>query len=62
MAGFDLRNEVRPSTNGDMAEWGTGNRNDFALACQVAGNRILEVTLIFMTDLVTRTMKRDKGK
>ena len=42
MAGFDLRNEVRPA-HGVPAEWGNGGKTDFALACEVAGNKILEV-------------------
>ena len=42
MAGFDLRNEVRPS-HGVLAEWGTGDENDFALAQEKVGNMILEV-------------------
>jgi len=42
VAGFDLRNEVRPA-NGVPAEWGNGGKTDFALACEVAGNKILEV-------------------
>eukprot|EP00088_Acartia_fossae_P046304 TRINITY_DN4998_c0_g1_i2.p1 TRINITY_DN4998_c0_g1~~TRINITY_DN4998_c0_g1_i2.p1 ORF type:complete len:374 (-),score=39.35 TRINITY_DN4998_c0_g1_i2:51-1172(-) len=42
VAGFDLRNEVRPS-HGVLAEWGTGDENDFALAQEKVGNMILEV-------------------
>jgi len=42
VAGMDLRNEVRTS-HGEFAEWGTGKVNDWALAAEIAGNKILEV-------------------
>jgi len=42
VAGFDLRNEVRPA-HGVAAEWGNGGETDFALACEKSGNMILEV-------------------
>ncbi len=40
-----MRNEVRPA-NGVAAEWGTGTEQDLALASQVVGNMILEVSVI----------------
>ncbi len=40
-----MRNEVRPA-NGVAAEWGTGTEQDLALASEVVGNMILEVSLI----------------
>ena len=42
VAGFDLRNEVRPA-HGVPANWGSGDKNDFALAQEKVGNMILEV-------------------
>jgi len=42
VAGMDLRNEVRTS-HGKFAEWGTGHINDWAVAAEIAGNKILEV-------------------
>ena len=47
VAGFDLRNEVRPA-HGVAAEWGNGGEADFALACEKSGNMILEVVIINM--------------
>ena len=44
VAGFDLRNEVRPA-HGVAAEWGNGGKTDFALACEKTGNMILEVKI-----------------
>ena len=33
---------MRPA-HGVAAEWGSGNEQDFALACEIVGNKILEV-------------------
>ena len=43
VAGLDLRNEIRMNEHGQMAAWGNGKQNDWAIAATRLGNMLLQV-------------------
>ena len=43
VAGLDLRNEIRMNEHGQMAAWGNGKENDWAIAATKLGNILLDI-------------------
>ena len=43
VAGLDLRNEIRMNEHGQMANWGNGKENDWAIAATKLGDILLDI-------------------
>ena len=43
VAGLDLRNEIRMNEHGQLANWGNGKENDWAIAATKIGNILLDI-------------------